>query len=222
MNTRSMEKYGAGIAMLVFALAFAGNALSQERLETRSLPEPKVDRASCQNVNWHANLLSEYPWVVEACHEVILVDGQKWARFEADFDRMNRDGSFGSTFKGPQGRSRGSIDMMPGAEQRVLLDGRPTRFSDLRQGQTLNFYVPEGKFAFAAAPGAPEEQLATVVVVQERQPVQLAQAEPRRAQTATRLPATAGPLPILALGGMLSLLGGMVLTMRRRFSISRD
>jgi hypothetical protein len=43
---------------------------------------------------------------------------------------------------------------------------------------------------------------------------QLAQAEPAR--TPARLPNTAGPLPLVALGGLVALLAGMGLTVTRR------
>jgi hypothetical protein len=80
-------------------------------------------------------------------------------------------------------------------------------------------------FAVAIEPDAPPEQLAQIVL----EPISPAQANPAqaellaqtdpapaRATTARRLPATAGLLPLFALAGLMSLLGGLGLTIRRR------
>jgi hypothetical protein len=116
------------------------------------------------------------------------------------------------------------LNLMPAQGQRVSIDGRPYRFSDLKRGQQLNLYVPEGMYALALEPGAPPEQLAQIVAP-SAQRVQLAQADrapaPAATATAQRLPSTAGPLPFLVLGGLASLLAGLGLSIRRRFFVGR-
>ena len=215
MNTR-LNVLALTSAALLLGLAWTGSTMAQQ--SESKMPGPKVDRASCQEVDWHRNLLRDYPWVVEACHEAIVVDGKKWARFQAEFQQLNRDGTITSNFKDDRGRSLGSVQLMPGENQRVLLDGRPTRFSDLHRGQVLNFYAPEGVYAFTTAPGAPAAEVVQIVEPPVAQPSrQLAQVEPTTTRRPSTLPATAGPLPIIALGGLLLLLGGVSLTMRRRF-----
>lgn len=227
MNAKSFARNRIGAALVLAGCVCAGSAPAQDRLAD-ALPDPDVNRRSCEQVNWHTDLLGQYPWAVSACHEVVLVDGQKWARFEAEFQRLNRDGSITSDFRDRLGKSTGRISLMPAPGQRVTLDGSTYQFSELRRGQVLNFYVPEGSYAFSAQPGAPPTERATVVATLEEEPapaerpVQFAQAEPRPARSTYQLPATAGPLPVIALGGVLSLLGGLGLTMRRRFSKRND
>lgn len=227
MTIHSKAMNGTGAVMLLAGLLWAHGAIGQD-VDPRAIPEPDVDPASCTDVNWHRDLLGKYPWVADACHEVVIVDGQKWARFEADFQRINRDGSIVSDFKNRQGRSRGNIELMPGPDQRVTLDGRPHRFSELQRGQTLNFYVPEGMYGFSMTPGAPSTELVRVVetpverVSAPASEQRLARAEPRQTEPTYRLPSTAGPLPLIALGGTLSLLAGLGLTLRRRFGSRND
>ena len=124
----------------------------------------------------------------------------------------------------------GVVSLKPGPNQRVDLDGRQTRFADLRRGQVLNFYAPEGSYAFTTEPGSTEQVQIVQVEDQDAQRLrdeaaarrsrELAQAEPAIDTRRNTLPATAGPLPMIALGGLFSLLGGIGLTMRRRFSRS--
>ena len=215
MNTH-LNIFTMTFAAMLLGLVWFGGATAQDLAP--EMPGPHIDRASCDEVNWHRDLLRNYPWVADACQEAIVVDGEKWARFEARFKELHRDGSITSDFRDSRGRSLGSVRLMPGPNQRVLLDGRPYRFTELKSGQTLNFYVPDDLYTFTTQPGAPaSEQGRVVQPPEERQPERMAEA--RSVASATRpttLPATAGPLPIIALGGALSLLAGLGLTMRRR------
>jgi len=224
MNNSSKAINGTGTALLLAGFLWTQGAVGQV-VSPGNIPAPHLDRASCEEVNWHRDLLGMYPWVTDACHEVVIIEGQKWARFEAAFQRLNRDGSITSDFRNRQGRTRGSIALMPGTDQRVLLDGRPYRFSELRQGQTLNFYVPEGMNAFSVTPGAPTTEMVRVVQAPpeptpvraaESEPMLLASAEPRAYTTSARLPSTASPLPLLGLGGVMSLIAGLGLGLGRR------
>ena len=240
-------------AALLLGLAGSGNAIAQQETGA-SMPRPGTDRASCNAIEWHRDMLRDYPWVADACQEAVTVNGQKWARLEAEFQTFSDDGILRSNFRDDRGRSLGSIDLMPDSDQRVLLDGRPRMFSELRRGQVLNFYLPQGGSSFATEPVAtPSAQLRLAERPNESAQRQLAQAElrlaerwdeqqrlddqPREDQSrneptqrqlaqanrsgSTRpavLPATAGPLPLLALGGICSLLGGFALSTRRRLA----
>lgn len=239
MNTR-LNVLATTTAALLLSLASTGTSFAQQE-RAPTMPDPELDRASCAEVDWHSDMLREYPWVSDACHEAVIIDGQKWARFEAEFQRVDQDGNVTADFKNDQGRSLGSVNLEPGPGQQVMLDGRPTRFTDLRRGQGLNFYVPEGEFSFATEPGAASDEQIRVAQQRDdqrrddqrlaeqrddqrrddrddRDDRQLGQADQRTDDRQDRLPATAGPLPMIALGGLLSLLGGFALTMRRRFT----
>lgn len=216
MNTRFNVLVMTSAALLL-GLAWTGSTMAQELKPT--MPGPEVDRASCDDVEWHRDLLRNYPWVEEACQEAIIIDGQKWARFEAEFQELHRNGEITSNFRDDRGRSLGSVQLKPGEDQRVMLDGRPYRFSQLERGQILNFYAPDDMYTFTTEPGAPATERVKIVEVpaDEESSTRLTQAEPATTKRPATLPATAGPLPIIALGGLLSLLGGVSLTMRRRF-----
>ena len=77
--------------------------------------------------------------------------------------------------------------------------------------------------AVATEPGAPAEELALIVVrpvkLREQVPTGplLAQVNLPPERTLQTLPDTAGPLPLFALAGLISLLAGLVLTISRRF-----
>jgi hypothetical protein len=224
MQTKSSETGGLRIAVTLIGLLCASAAGAQQQpLDTRNLPNTQVQAGSCAEVTWERELLAQYPRIAEGCQEVIIVEGQKWARFAADLVSTHRDGSVTLDFNDRQGRSMEELTLMPTAGQTVAIGGRNYRFSELVSGQELSLYVPEGVFAVALEPGAAPERLAQIV----REPVQVAQATPapsptvqlaqaEPARTPARLPNTAGPLPLVALGGLAALLAGIGLTVTRR------
>jgi hypothetical protein len=225
MKTNEVSGIRLGAALI--GLICAGTVGAQQgRLDTDNLAQSRIQTASCTEVNWAKDLLGIYPRISEACQEVVLEQGVKWARFEAEFVRSDRrDNTITLNFRNRDGRAMGDLVLMPATAQRVLIDGREYRFSDLARGQELNLYVPEGMFAVALEPGAPTEQLVQIV----QQPGSSAQASPAPAQllaqadpvrpgsTPRRLPSTAGSLPLLAAAGSLALLSGLTLAIRRRF-----
>lgn len=224
MKTLINRKQTPIAVLLIAGLIGSSTLAAQNDTERSKMPRPSEDVSSCMDVDWNETLLTRYPWVMDSCREVILVDGQKWARFEAEFEGMNRDGTFDVDFLNRRGRSQGVVSLKPGADQTVLLDNREYAFSQLIDNQKLNFYVPEGSYAFAVAPGAAPSEMVEVVETRApaAEPVRLAQAEPRPASRATTLPATAGPLPLFALGGVLAMLGGLGMTIRRRKAGSKE
>ena len=222
MNTKSSVIITTRTALVLAGCVWAGSTIAQDNKVISNMDRPADDVASCEAMHWNTEFLGTYPWVVEGCHAVVTVNGEKWARFEGKFQRSNSDGSFDTQFNNTANQSLGTVTMTPEPGQRVQIDGRPTRFSDLQRDQVLSFYVPEGALGFAVEPGVPHTQLVKYVetpreeMKEEEEPMQLAAAESPSERTASRLPTTAGPLPLFALGGLMSMLGGLGLTLRRK------
>ena len=104
-----------------------------------------------------------------------------------------------------QGRRRGHADAAS-PRRASTSTARRRKVADLERGYELNFYIAEDRLA-AQFPET-EVQTARLVVV----PIVVHEQPERMAS----LPSTAGPLPLLALGGMLTLGFGGLLTLYRR------
>jgi hypothetical protein len=228
MNTRNPSMKALKLSLLTVALACSGSIIAQTELDTRRLDSPQTRTQSCGQVDiaWNLELISQYPRIAEACHEVVTNNNIKWARFEADFVRINSDGSVTSDFLSPTGRSMGRYTFVPAEGQQVTLDGRKEPFSALRQNQRINLYVPEGATHLASQPVADPSQYSRFTRYEETQaaePMQYARMEEAAptqyasvSQDRTRLPDTAGALPWFALGGLLSALAGAGLRIGRK------
>jgi hypothetical protein len=214
---------------MLMGVAVTGAAGAQEQ----AFPTERSRPAACADVKWNADMLRRHPTMIEACKEVVVVDGTTWARFDAKFVRVEPDGRVIFSVRDQSDRSIEEVRLMPAEGQVAYIDSRATPFRQLKTTDAISLYVPEGEYGFATKPGVPREQLAAVVAPTTPAPRPATRAPgtpapmvartdetpPMVAQsvnTPSTLPQTAGPLPWLALGGLLSMLGGLGLTMRRR------
>ena len=206
---KTLNVYQLRTAAVLGLAAFAVAAGLQAQEEQR-FPTERTQRASCADIDWNQEMLGKHPGLIEACQEVVVAGGQTWARFEAKFVRVEPDGTVVFSVRDARDRSIEEVRIMPTAGQVAYIDDRATPFRQLRSRDAVNLYVPEGQYGFATQPGVPQEQVAAVV------PAPPTPAEATTQDLPAVLPRTAGPLPLLALGGLLSLLGGLGLTLRRR------
>lgn len=190
-----------------------GIAASAFAVETQDqFPTERTQLASCADVRWNTQMRQDHPALIDACQEVVTVDGENWARFEASFVRVQTDGNVVFSVRDRRDRSVEEVTLMTTPGQVAYMDGRETPFNRLNSSDRVNLYMPEGEYGFATQPGVPRTQVAAVAPRRATQPVIVAQRDPLPAT----LPTTAGPLPWVALGGLLSLLGGLGLTTLRR------
>jgi hypothetical protein len=204
------------MATLLSASLF-GVAVAQQE----SFPREREQAKSCAEVDWNKDMTRNHPRLIEACREVVATGGRNWARFEAKFARVEPDGSVSFSIRDSRDRPIEEVTLRPATGQVAYIDNRATPFSQLRRDQLVNLYVPEGTYGFVTQPGAPIEQVAVVTgpaTTPAPATTRVAAVEPRDAvqPRAAMLPATAGPLPWFALGGLLSLLGAVGMRLARR------
>jgi hypothetical protein len=209
----------------LLALAIAGSVAAQ----APNFPPERVAPRTCAEFDFDREMRDEFPRVVGACQEVVVAEGIQWARFDARFARINRDGSV--TFKVLDRNERvvDDLTIIPSPGQVAYIDNREVPFDRLQSEAQLNLYAAEGRYGFTTSrTSTTRDQFARTTRTTTPQPApaprqpaatdwrsdtMMAQQD-RRAST---LPRTAGPLPWFALGGVLSLAGALGLRLRRRF-----
>jgi hypothetical protein len=217
MKVNAMRVVATAVAL---ACASAGSA---QQADTTALDKPAVNAPRCAELSWQKEIVTRYPNIAAACQEVVVSDGVPFARFTGELIQVNRDGSVKVDFKDREGRSLGrATTLQPAPSQRVLIEGRAYRFSELPLRQQLSMYIPEARLVVATEPTAPPEAVAKIVLEepastaeQPAEPVRIADATPQSAAP-TRLPETAGWMPMLGLAGLIALAGAILLEMKRR------
>jgi LPXTG-motif cell wall-anchored protein len=174
--------------------------------------QTKVDRSfkavskDCSGIEWSEEALARYPTIASACQGVEERNGKTYVKFEGTVKRNVKKGEqLVVNFK-----DGGEVTLDPPDDLQLNVDGKRVPLASLRRGDALNFYIAEDRFA-AQFPET-ETVTARLIVVPIASPEQV-ESEERMAA----LPSTASPLPLVALGGLLSLgLGGLLTLYRRR------
>jgi hypothetical protein len=173
--------------------------------------QTKVDRSftavskDCSGIQWSEQAVDTYPTIASACQGVEERNGKTYVKFQGKVKRnVNRGEQLVVNFK-----DGGEVTLSPPAETHLYVNGKRTPVADLQRGDDLNFYIAEDRLAAHF----PETETATARLVIVPIVVREVESEERMAA----LPSTASPLPLVALGGFLTLgLGGLLTLYRRR------
>jgi len=85
MKMKANTRMKAGAALMLASFVWAGNAVAQDNATLENMDRPADSAASCNTMSWNQQFVTSYPWAAEACHTVVVVNGEKWARFEGEF-----------------------------------------------------------------------------------------------------------------------------------------
>lgn len=191
----------AGIAGLVVLTAVTVTQ-AQSRID-RSFSTTSND---CSAVQWSQEALATYPKIADACQAVEERNGKKYVKFNGTVERnVDRGKQLEVKFK-----DGATIKLTPPENLALYVNDRKTSVRDLRRGDALTFYVPEGQFT----PHFAQEQTASaqLVAAPVTQQASIGESEPERAAS---LPATASNQPWLLLAGLAALAAALMLTIRR-------
>jgi hypothetical protein len=120
-------------------------------------------KLSCiKDVTYSQEFLTRYPKAGAACREVVVKDGKKWVRFDADVVKVNKS-QVTANFMDNYRQSIATLTFKASPQAQVVVDGKESKFSSLRKGDTLSFWVPESRMGFYAAPGASESRKLALV-----------------------------------------------------------
>jgi hypothetical protein len=124
--------------------------------------QPKLN---CVNdITYDAKFLQQYRNAPAACREVVIRNGQKWARFEANVVKVKGDNVTANVLDA-YNNTIATVTFKASPDARVTVDGSATKYSSLQSSQSLTFCVPDSVEGFYAAPNATQ---ATKLAIVER------------------------------------------------------
>lgn len=106
---------------------------------------------TCSDIRWNAELLKMYPRAPAACQEVALRNGKKFARFTGKVTSID-GGQVSVRFLNVAGDPGREIQLKPGADSKVEMDGKRVGYSTLRKDDVLTFWVPESQVGVISDP----------------------------------------------------------------------
>lgn len=166
--------------------------------------------AACQRVEFSEEVLARFPNIRAACLDVINKDGKDYAVVKADLVRATSR-RMTVRVKRPDGSHSDPIGVNVAPNARVRIDGKPTAIQDVAVGQELTAYinVTDPGIALAPADEAAPVEFTPVPATPEPEPAAVA--------SATEMPKTATPVPLLGtIGIALLALGAGFAFLRRR------
>lgn len=166
--------------------------------------------AACQRVEFSEEVLARFPNIRAACLDVINKDGKDYAVVKADLVRATSR-RMTVRVKRPDGSHSDPIGVNVAPNARVRIDGKPTAIQDVAVGQELTAYinVTDPGIALAPADEAAPVEFTPVPATPEPEPAAVA--------SATEMPKTATPFPLLGtIGIALLALGAGFAFLRRR------
>jgi hypothetical protein len=152
----------------------------------------------CAAVKFSDEVLTRFPRAQEACLDVISRGGQEYAVFNARLSEV-RGNTMRVRFQLPDGSFGPTQSVTPPRDFRVLINGTPTRVSELAPNQELKAYVEVDRPVLALEPADSGQRMVVVPLVAE----QAVEEDSGERVAQAQMPATAGPAPVLATFGVL-------------------
>lgn len=144
-------------ALLATALALPlsiGTAFAGEEFE-------KLEKVACTDLKYSAEFLEKYPTAPAACLEGRVHEGKRYGKFTARVF-LNSEDRTTVELLNVMGDPLTTFSFKPSATASVNIDGKDTKFTDLKKGEKITFWVSEDRMAAQALPTSTDESWAVL------------------------------------------------------------
>lgn len=150
--------------MKKFHGALIGSALALPLAISTALAESPMasdKKIACTEMKYSSEFLSKYPDAPAACVEAVEKEGKRYAKFKAKVYLNSADRTTVQLLN-TQGDPLTTFSIKPGPDAAVDIDGKKTKFKDLKTGEKISFYVSEDRLSASEQPGSTEESWAVL------------------------------------------------------------
>jgi hypothetical protein len=106
----------------------------------------------CAHIQWSASFLYRYPRLAAACQKVEVQNGIKYAKFTGRVVLVNTHHVVVAVVN-EAGVAGGAIKWKTPAEDDLTINDKQSKIGDLNKGDTLTFWIQEGKLTVSEMPG---------------------------------------------------------------------
>jgi len=144
-------------ALFVTALALP-LAISTALAESPMASDKKI---ACTEVKYSSEFLAKYPDAPAACVEAVEKNGKRYAKFVAKVFLTSADRTTVELLN-VKGDPLTTFSFKPGPDAAVDIEGKKTKFTDLKKGEKISFYVSEDRLQASELPGSTDESWAVL------------------------------------------------------------
>lgn len=154
-----MKTITCSIAAVVAAalLAGCGSATST----SKPIDPNRLTKVECSDLKFSEEFLKKYPDAPAACIEAREYNGKRYAKYNAKVYLNSADRTT-VTLQDKAGKDLSTFSFRPAPDATIRLNGKVTKITDFRPGETLSFWVSEDRMTATALPGSSEESWAVL------------------------------------------------------------
>ena len=144
-------------ALLATALALPlsiGTALADDPMKSDT-------KIACTEVKYSSEFLTKYPDAPAACLEAVDKVGKRYAKFSAKVFLNSADRTTVELLN-VKGDALSTFSFKPAPDAGVMIDGKKTKFTDLKPGEKISFWVSADRLTASELPGSTEESWAVL------------------------------------------------------------
>ena len=105
----------------------------------------------CEAVNLGADVLAKFPNATRACHDVKMKDGGIYMHYVAEVVATDKD-TVTVNMVDTSGKALTKVKFAPAADQTAKLGGKDVKYTSLKKGTKLDFYIEHSKWGLYASP----------------------------------------------------------------------
>jgi len=122
-------------------------ALAVAQGNTAAAPE-----MSCYDIRYSLDFLDRYPMAPAICKKVVEKNGIKYAKMSAKVTKKSK-GMVMVGFENVGGTVLSELELSPQEGSTVTIGGKTMKWSDVKVGDELSFYLPERALSIVDQPG---------------------------------------------------------------------
>ena len=146
----------AGSAVVALLAGCGASTSSSKPIDTS-----KLAKIECSELHFSDEFLKKYPEAPAACVEAREYQGKRYAKFKAKVYLNSADRTT-VTLQSKEGKDLTTFSFRPGPNATMRLNGKPTKVTEFRPGETISFWVSEDRMTASAMPASSEESWAVL------------------------------------------------------------
>jgi hypothetical protein len=105
----------------------------------------------CDLINFGADVLAKFPNAAKACHGVSEKNGGIYVHYVGEVVAVDKE-AVTVHFLDVDGKALSKVKFAPAADQTAKLEGKATKYTDLKKGTKLDFWIEHNKWGLFSSP----------------------------------------------------------------------